>query len=318
MSWAQLKQVRDWQTSLLLIARQEMAHLGIVCNLLTSIGGTPNFRRLQFPVPAGAYGSLKELHLTPFSEATLQSFIDYEAPDKVQLQTALRRDLEEHSPQAHEHLGQLLERLCVELGWEYAEVHAADNADQGLLAAARPHDHATNEEIHAGLMSYLGAESPQHALVRQALESGQTQTLRADSDLAPGLHEAFDGELDRAAAIPVIDAPGEPPRAVLLFLYRGSDPHERRNIRLLQQMFSEPGDLFPEDLFAPAAAAAALRAPRKLEYATLGGFLPPDQPGLLRTGGSRGRHAVHRPGFRPGGYLRAEPDHARLVQYRYR
>ena len=35
--------IRKWE------AREEMAHLGTVCNLLSSVGGSPHFERPNFP-----------------------------------------------------------------------------------------------------------------------------------------------------------------------------------------------------------------------------------------------------------------------------
>ena len=38
ITWPQAELVRGWKRTLLEVARQEMAHLGTVCNLLTAIG----------------------------------------------------------------------------------------------------------------------------------------------------------------------------------------------------------------------------------------------------------------------------------------
>src|SRR5947209_7799002 len=51
----QLELIRGWETSLLLIARQEMEHLALVCNLLTAIGEAPYLRRPNFPVSGRHY-----------------------------------------------------------------------------------------------------------------------------------------------------------------------------------------------------------------------------------------------------------------------
>src|SRR5829696_6698215 len=45
ISVEQVEQVREWGGAILGVARQEMAHLGTVCNLLTAIGGSPRFGR---------------------------------------------------------------------------------------------------------------------------------------------------------------------------------------------------------------------------------------------------------------------------------
>src|SRR5690242_6702270 len=41
----QAELVRSWKTTIELIARQEMAHLGTVCNLLSAIGAAPHLTR---------------------------------------------------------------------------------------------------------------------------------------------------------------------------------------------------------------------------------------------------------------------------------
>jgi hypothetical protein len=45
----QLERVREWQAGLLLVAREEMEHLGLVANLSTAVGGAPHFGRPGFP-----------------------------------------------------------------------------------------------------------------------------------------------------------------------------------------------------------------------------------------------------------------------------
>ncbi len=55
ITWAQVEKVRDWERAILVVARQEMAHLGNVCNLLTAIGGAPHFERRNMPQPMSEY-----------------------------------------------------------------------------------------------------------------------------------------------------------------------------------------------------------------------------------------------------------------------
>src|SRR5215210_1968960 len=52
----QLERVRRWSSSITAIARQEMEHLGLALNLLSSIGGTPSFTRPNMPQKADYYG----------------------------------------------------------------------------------------------------------------------------------------------------------------------------------------------------------------------------------------------------------------------
>jgi hypothetical protein len=89
---AQAEVLRGWKRSMLAVAREEMAHLGTVCNLLTAVGGTPHFARPHFPVasryfptadPArpDAPPTFVEFSLDPLSERTIDRFIRFEAPE---------------------------------------------------------------------------------------------------------------------------------------------------------------------------------------------------------------------------------------------
>jgi len=86
----QVELLRDWEGTLLDVARQEMAHLGTVCNLLNAVGAAPQFSRPNFPVANRYYPSDvdedgEEEHLTfalePFSLATVKRFVRFETPE---------------------------------------------------------------------------------------------------------------------------------------------------------------------------------------------------------------------------------------------
>lgn len=76
----QLEYVRDWKRGLYRVAREEMLHLGLVCNLLAAIGYPANFGRPNFPLAADFYPMGVEASLDPFSRATIERFIAFEAP----------------------------------------------------------------------------------------------------------------------------------------------------------------------------------------------------------------------------------------------
>ena len=88
INWEQAELIRGWEGSILEVARQEMGHLGTVSNLLTAIGGAPQFRRPHFPQPAryfpmvtdGTVGYV-EFTLEPFSSATIERFVRFEQPE---------------------------------------------------------------------------------------------------------------------------------------------------------------------------------------------------------------------------------------------
>lgn len=80
----QLERVRRWASLITLVARQEMEHLGLALNLLSSVGGTPSFSRPNMPQPAGYYGAAcVKLTLTRCDLETIKRFQRFEAPDEL-------------------------------------------------------------------------------------------------------------------------------------------------------------------------------------------------------------------------------------------
>jgi len=75
----ELELVREWEGVILGIARQEMAHLGTVCNLLSAVGASPHFSRPNFPQPPKQYYPF-DFRLTRFSDEALYRFIRFELP----------------------------------------------------------------------------------------------------------------------------------------------------------------------------------------------------------------------------------------------
>jgi hypothetical protein len=88
VTWAQIEKMREWEISIFRIARQEMEHLGYVCNLLTAIGGAPHLRRPNFPT--NYYDAKITFALAPFSIETLTNFVRYERPENPE--NPLNRD----------------------------------------------------------------------------------------------------------------------------------------------------------------------------------------------------------------------------------
>ncbi|HEV2999219.1 MAG TPA: ferritin-like domain-containing protein [Solirubrobacteraceae bacterium] len=73
------EQVRGWEGVIAGVAREEMAHLGTVCNLLSAIGAAPRFGRPNFPQPSGSYYPF-DFRLTALHDATLYRFVCFELP----------------------------------------------------------------------------------------------------------------------------------------------------------------------------------------------------------------------------------------------
>jgi hypothetical protein len=76
--------VRRWEGLILEVATQEMLHLALWCNLLTAIGGAPNFDRPNFPQPVEYYPPGFQLALLPFSEQALGNFVFNERPEGME------------------------------------------------------------------------------------------------------------------------------------------------------------------------------------------------------------------------------------------
>jgi hypothetical protein len=83
VTYAQLEAMRDWEAQLLLIARQEMEHLGIVLNLRNAIGDQPDFVLPEFPFSDSFDGGELRAELAPFSCKTITAFALAEKPEKL-------------------------------------------------------------------------------------------------------------------------------------------------------------------------------------------------------------------------------------------
>src|SRR3954451_1162961 len=73
--------VGGWAKTLFRIAEQEMLHLSLVQNLLTSVGAGPHLARPNFPVPARSFPARIQIVLLPFGEEALRHFAFLERPE---------------------------------------------------------------------------------------------------------------------------------------------------------------------------------------------------------------------------------------------
>src|SRR3954452_14800011 len=73
--------VRGCAKTLTRIAEQEMLHLALVQNLLTSVGAGPHLARPNFPVPPRAFPARIQIALLPFGEEALRHFAFLERPE---------------------------------------------------------------------------------------------------------------------------------------------------------------------------------------------------------------------------------------------
>jgi hypothetical protein len=115
-----LADLRNWESVLLLIARQEMEHLGIVCNLLTAIGGMPYLQNPTFPVTADRYGELPALPLQRFSEQAIRRFLAFETPEMTHLKEVIRSRAAGRDYRAA--LSIACKQICAEMEWVDADL----------------------------------------------------------------------------------------------------------------------------------------------------------------------------------------------------
>lgn len=84
----QLAAVQRWRSVILLVAKQEMLHLAINCNLVSSLGASPHLSRPNLPQPAKHYPSGVRLTLLPFGEQALRHFLFLERPEGMDIADA--------------------------------------------------------------------------------------------------------------------------------------------------------------------------------------------------------------------------------------
>ncbi|MCC6646316.1 MAG: ferritin-like protein [Polyangiaceae bacterium] len=82
----ELNHVTQWERLLLMVARQEMEHLGLVCNLLTAVGGAPTFAHPPFPYPTSLFRH--EMTCTRLDRETLMRFVCFERPARIEPEDA--------------------------------------------------------------------------------------------------------------------------------------------------------------------------------------------------------------------------------------
>ena len=79
----QQNQIREWESVILEVARQEMEHLGLVCNMLSAVGGAQHFRRPNLPLRPSYYGMDVVFKLQKFCHQTMSRYTRIEKPDNL-------------------------------------------------------------------------------------------------------------------------------------------------------------------------------------------------------------------------------------------
>ena len=127
----ELKLVGRWDRTVSQVAVQEMLHLSLVNNLLTSIGAAPHFLRPNFPVRSKYFSSAVQMVLLPFGAEALRHFMYLERPEGSSLKDArsLSRRLQRSEVRDHMEL--------VPEGQEFSTIgHLYRGIERGLIRLA--------------------------------------------------------------------------------------------------------------------------------------------------------------------------------------
>ena len=81
--------IRQWEAGILSVARDEMAHLATACNLVTAIGGSPDFNRPNFPQEAHRWFPFG-FQLERLGTESLNRFVRAESPKPTLLALSAR------------------------------------------------------------------------------------------------------------------------------------------------------------------------------------------------------------------------------------
>jgi CDGSH-type Zn-finger protein/uncharacterized Fe-S cluster protein YjdI len=84
----QRQAVQRWRQLIMSVVYEEMAHLGLVGNLVNALGAAPHMNRPAFPVDGGPYPAGFVMRLQPFSAATIEHFKYLERPSHEALADA--------------------------------------------------------------------------------------------------------------------------------------------------------------------------------------------------------------------------------------
>ena len=144
----QLDSIKKWDRVICGVAEQEMLHLSLANNLLTSIGGSPYFGRPNFPYRSRYFPSYVRLVLLPLNETSLRHFLFLERPEAMSI---------EDVPGFQSVIGNPVGGKIVPEGQEFATVgqlyrgieqgfaHLAESYGEKRLFIGNAHDQATEE-----------------------------------------------------------------------------------------------------------------------------------------------------------------------------
>lgn len=111
VTWEQLELMRRWEASIMVVARQEMEHLGLVNNILTAIGEAPYFERPNFPLGPRHYPIHIPFKLERLSLDAVRRFVEFEMPRRLDAGEEARLEAVGVQPGRFETIGQLYDEV---------------------------------------------------------------------------------------------------------------------------------------------------------------------------------------------------------------
>jgi hypothetical protein len=221
----QLEAVTHWRKVILEVARQEMLHLALVQNLLTSIGAGPHLSRPNIPSPARYFPPGVRLALLPFGEQALRHFLFLERPEGMPMddvegleaveraRAPIRDDDIVPSPQEYGTVGHLYRAIDIGFAWLTAQL------GESRLFVGPPESQATSAAFGwAELVSVTNLDAA-HRAIDTVVEQGEG--VRGEWRTAH--FGRFLGVLDEYMAMRQADPSFEPSRPVLAGTVRPSE-----------------------------------------------------------------------------------------------
>ena len=214
---AQLTAVDRWRKTILTVAKQEMLHLTLVQNLLTSIGAAPHLSRPNLPTAAKHFPAGVQIALVPFGERALKHFLFLERPEGVALddpdaQLAIERagplmadDDIVPAPQAFATVGHLYRAIDVGFAWLTATLGQVK-----LFIGPAPAQTSPDVMHWDGLVAVTDLESA-HKAIDVVVEQGEGAT----GDWREAHFGKFLEIYDEFLALRASDPAFEPARPVL-------------------------------------------------------------------------------------------------------
>jgi Ferritin-like len=241
-----LEAARRWRKAIAGVATEEMLHLALVQNLLSSIGSAPHLARPNLPAPARHYPAGVNLTLVPFGEPALRHFMFLERPEGMELNGAEGIDAPVHEamplmaegdivpqPQDFATIGHLYRSI------EHGIDHLAEKFGEENLFVGPPRAQATSEYFHWPELVAVTDVASAHRAIDTILEQGEG----ARGHWQNAHFGQFVRILDEYRQLKAADPDIEPARPVLFATVRPSE-HDDTVPRITEPVTSRCTDLF--------------------------------------------------------------------------